>query len=499
MGERYNPAELEELKRMAEYETVIGLEVHVQLNTESKLFCSCSTKFGAEANTQVCPVCLGQPGVLPVLNQDAFEKSIKAALALDCDIAPQTKFDRKNYYYPDLPKNYQISQYDIPLSHGGSITFDVNGAQKTVRITRAHLEEDAGKLLHDDPHGGSGSLVDLNRTGTPLLEIVTEPDLSSAEEAVAYLAVLKQLLRYLDVSDCEMQEGSLRCEPNVSIRPKGQEKLGTKTEIKNLNSFKHVAAAIKYEVKRQAKLLEEGERVRQETMLWNVDAERTEAMRSKEEAQDYRYFPEPDLPPFTVSKEDVARIRATLPELPRARRARFQKELGLDAKAAAVLTAEKPVADYYEAVVAAGAPATEAGKWVVNDCLREREERDLDFADFPVPPSEVAAVINLVRKKTINNSIARQKLIPAMFETGKGAAQLVKELNLAQVTDAGAIEGAVAAAIEKNPKALEDYRKGKKTAVTFLIGQVMRETRGKANAGVVRELLEKKLDELCGG
>jgi len=380
----------EEPEKMAEYEAVIGLEVHVQLNTASKLFCSCSTKFGAEANTQVCPVCLGQPGVLPVLNKDAFEKSIKAALALDCDIAPRTKFDRKNYYYPDLPKNYQISQYDVPLSHGGHITFDVDGVEKTVRITRAHLEEDAGKLLHEDPRGGGGSLVDLNRTGTPLLEIVTEPDMRGAGEAVAYLTALKQLLKYLDVSDCEMQEGSLRCEPNVSIRPRGATELGTKTEIKNLNSFKHVAAAIKYEIKRQARLLEEGEKVRQETMLWDVERERTEPMRSKEEAQDYRYFPEPDLPPFTVTKEDVERIRATLPELPRKRRERFEKDLGLDAKAAAVLTAEKPVADYYEAVrggvigMGLGLSETEvstsSGNWVINDCLREREERDLDLS-----------------------------------------------------------------------------------------------------------------------
>ncbi|MHC4916039.1 MAG: Asp-tRNA(Asn)/Glu-tRNA(Gln) amidotransferase subunit GatB [Planctomycetota bacterium] len=482
---------------MTDYEVVIGLEVHVQLNTESKLFCSCSTRFGAEPNTQVCPVCLGLPGVLPVLNRDAFEKSIRAALALGCEIAGETKFDRKNYYYPDLPKNYQISQYDVPLSSGGEITFDVDGVEKTVRITRAHLEEDAGKLLHEE--GAGGSLVDLNRTGTPLLEIVTEPDMRSPEEAVGYLTALKQLLKYLEVSDCEMQEGSLRCEPNVSIRPRGESELGTKTEIKNLNSFKHVAAALKHEVRRQGRLLDKGKPVRQETMLWDVEREVTRSMRSKEEAQDYRYFPEPDLPPFTVSREWVDELRAGLPELPRARRRRFEAELGLDAYTADVLTAEKPVADYCEAIVAAGAPAGEAAKWVVNDCMREREERGLDFADFPVAPVEIAQVVKLVAAGTINASIARQKLIPAMFETGGGAAELVKKLGLAQVTDAGAIEGAVDAAIEKNPKALEDYRAGKKAAVQFLIGQVMRETRGKANAGVVRELLQKKLDELCAG
>jgi len=482
---------------MAKYEAVIGLEVHVQLNTRSKLFCSCSTEFGAEANTHVCPVCLGHPGTLPVLNRDAFEKSIRAALALGCEIPEQTKFDRKNYYYPDLPKNYQISQYDIPLSAGGRISFDVDGEEKTVRITRCHLEEDAGKLLHEDARGSDKSSVDLNRAGTPLLEIVTEPDITSAEEAVGYLTALKQLLKYLDVSDCEMQEGSMRCEPNISIRPAGEEKLGTKTEVKNLNSFKGVAGAVKYEIKRQGRLLDKGERVRQETMLWDVDKEVTRTMRSKEEAQDYRYFPEPDLPPFEIAREWVEELRSALPELPWVRRERFEKELGLDAYTAGVLTADKAVADYYEAVLAAGAPADEAAKFTINDLMREREERDLDFGDFPVAAEQVAGVIGLVAAKTINVSIARQKLIPAMFESGKGAEELVRELNLAQVTDGDAIGGAVDAAIEKNPKALEDYRAGKKNAVQFLIGQVMRETRGKANAGVVRELLAKKLDELC--
>jgi aspartyl-tRNA(Asn)/glutamyl-tRNA(Gln) amidotransferase subunit B len=446
---------------MAEYETVIGLEVHVQLNTRSKLFCSCSTAFGAEPNTQVCPVCLGLPGVLPVLNGEAFEKAIRTALALGCQISGETKFDRKNYYYPDLPKNYQISQYDIPLSRDGQITFDVDGAEKTVRITRAHLEEDAGKLLHEPPGGGGGSLVDLNRTGTPLLEIVTEPDMRSPAEAVGYLTALKQLLEYLDVSDCEMQEGSLRCEPNVSLRPRSESRLGTKTEIKNLNSFKHVAGALAYEIRRQARLLDRGERVRQETLLWDVEKEVTRSMRSKEEAQDYRYFPEPDLPPFTIPRERVEQLRASLPELPRARRARFEKKLGLEPYAAGVITAEKPVANYFEAAVAAGAPAAEAAKWVINDCLREREERGLDFADFPLAPEELAAVIGLVGKRTINSTIARQKLLPAMFETGRGAGDLVAELGLAQVTDSDAIAEAVAAAVAKNPKALEDYRKGK--------------------------------------
>ncbi len=481
---------------MAEYEAVIGLEVHVQLNTKSKLFCGCSTAFGAEANTQTCPVCLGLPGVLPVLNRAAFEKSVRAALALDCEIAPFTKFDRKNYYYPDLPKNYQISQYDLPLSRNGRLAFEVAGHEKSVRIRRAHLEEDAGKLLHEDPRGSGRSLVDLNRTGTPLLEIVTEPDLSSAEEAVAYLMALKQLLKYVDVSDCEMQEGSMRCEPNVSVRPKGAKELGVKTEIKNLNSFRNVAAAIEYEIERHIKLLEAGQRVRQETMLWDADRGATAPMRSKEEAQDYRYFPEPDLPPFTMTAEETGRLRATLPELPAARRARFETALGLDAYSAGVLTAERPVADWYESVLSAGAPAPEAAKWVINDCLREREDRKLDFADFPVKPAELAALIGLVEKKTINPTIARQKLLPAMFETKRGAAELVKELGLAQVTDAGAISAAVEAAIAKNPKALADYRGGKAEAVMFLVGQVMRETKGKANAGAVRELLEKRLAEL---
>jgi len=481
---------------MAEYEAVIGLEVHVQLNTKSKLFCGCSTEFGTDPNIQTCPVCLGLPGVLPVLNRAAFEKAVKAALALDCQIAPTTKFDRKNYYYPDLPKNYQISQYDTPLSRDGRLAFEVAGREKTVRIRRAHLEEDAGKLLHEDPRGSGKSLVDLNRTGTPLLEIVTEPDLASAEEAISYLTALKQILKYIDVSDCEMQEGSLRCEPNVSVRPKGARELGVKTEIKNLNSFKNVAAAIEFEIARHVRTLQGGGRIHQETMLWDVERQATAPMRSKEEAQDYRYFPEPDLPPFTMTEPDVARLRAELPELPRARRARFEKALALDAYSAGVLTAEKPVADYYEAVIAAGAAAAEAAKWVINDCLRARDDLHLDFADFPVKPAELAALIGLVGKRTINATIARQKLLPAMFETGKGAAELVSELGLVQVTDAGAIAAAVEAAIAKNPKALADYRGGKPTAITFLIGQVMRESKGQANAAVVRELLEKRLAEL---
>jgi aspartyl-tRNA(Asn)/glutamyl-tRNA(Gln) amidotransferase subunit B len=351
--------------------------------------------------------------------------------------------------------------------------------------------------------------VDLNRTGTPLLEIVTEPDLASAEEAIAYLTALKQILKYIEVSDCEMQEGSLRCEPNISVRKKGQKELGVKTEIKNLNSFKNVAAALEYEIRRHIQVLEGGGRIRQETMLWDADKNATAPMRSKEEAQDYRYFPEPDLPPFAMTEKDVARLRAELPELPRARRERFRKALGLDAYSAGVLTAEKPAADYYEAALAAGAPPAEAAKWVINDCLREREERELDFADFPVKPQELAAVIKLVEQKTINPTIARQKLLPAMFDTRKGAAEpfdkltalsrvegLVKELGLAQVTDTGAIAAAVDAAIQKNPKALADYKGGKPAAITFLIGQVMKESRGKANAQVVRELLEKRLAEL---
>jgi aspartyl-tRNA(Asn)/glutamyl-tRNA(Gln) amidotransferase subunit B len=493
---------------MGEYETVIGLEVHVQLLTQSKLFCGCSTAFGSEANSQTCPVCLGHPGVLPVLNRVAFELGVRAAVALECTVAGSTKFDRKNYYYPDLPKNYQISQYDIPLARDGTLAFEIEGGIKTVRIRRAHLEEDAGKLLHEDPRGSGRSLVDLNRTGTPLLEIVTEPDLASPAEAVAYLAALKQLLEYIGVSDCEMQEGSMRCEPNVSVRPRGVQELGVKTEIKNLNSLKNVAAALEYEIRRHTALLKRGERVRQETMLWDAERGVTRSMRSKEEAQDYRYFPEPDLPPFTIERVWVDRLRSGLPELPRARRQRFETGLGLDAYSAGVLTAEKSVADYYEAVLAAGAPGAEAAKWVINDCLREREERGLDFASFPVKPAELAAVIGLVEKKTINPTIARQKLLPAMFETGRSAAEppdkltalsavegLVRELGLAQVTDAGAIETAVVSAIEKNPKALADYRSGRPAALTFLIGQVMKETRGKANAQAVRGLLEKHLAE----
>jgi len=411
----------------AEYETVVGIEVHVQLATRSKLFCSCPTEFGAPANTQVCEVCLGLPGVLPVLNRRAFELAIRAALALDCRITPTTKFDRKNYYYPDLPKNYQTSQYDVPLSSGGQLEFEYEGKLRRVRIHRAHLEEDAGKLLHDESGRGHDSRVDLNRSGVPLLEIVTEPDIHSPEEAGACLAALRQRLCYAGVSTCNMQEGSMRCEPNISVRPAGATELGTKTEVKNLNSFRAVVAALKYERDRQIRLVSSGGKVVQETMLWDPEKGETRAMRSKEAAHDYRYFPEPDLPPFTATEEMIASARAFLGERPLERRRRFREKLGLDEYSAGVLTAGKDVADFFEALLAAGIEVRDAANWVREECLRACNERSCRLDELGLTPQGLAGLIRMVKSGAINRNVARESVFPEMLATGKPAEEIVLE------------------------------------------------------------------------
>jgi len=476
-----------------EWETVIGCEVHVHLATRTKMFCACANAFGAEANTQVCPVCSGMPGVLPVVNEEAFRLGVRAALALGCSVAGRTRFDRKSYYYPDLPKNYQISQYDNPLAEHGAVEFEVGGQTRRVRITRAHLEEDAGKLLHPEGERAE-SAVDLNRAGVPLLEIVTEPELRSPEEAVAYLQALQQILRYIGASEAQMQEGSMRCEPNISIRPAGSETLGTKTEVKNLNSFKAVGAALEYEVKRQQEVLESGGAVEQATMLWDEEKRVTRTMRTKEEAQDYRYFPEPDLPFFTIARELVAEIEKELPELPRARRTRFAESLGLSEYDAGVLTADKAMADYYEDILKSGAPAKEAANWVINDVMRVLGEEGIGVDALKVRPAHLAELVALVADSTINATIARQEVFPEMVKTGESPRAIVKTKNLAQVTDTGFIDKIIEEAIAANPKPLADYKGGKKTAFGFFIGQVMRAAKGKANPQVVRERLGKRLD-----
>jgi len=479
------------------YEAVIGLEVHTELRTTTKIFCSCKTSFGAAPNTNVCPVCLGLPGVLPVLNKKVLEFAVRAGLALNCDICRFSKFDRKNYYYPDLPKNFQTSQYDLPICGPGHLDIEVGGEKKRIRITRAHMEEDAGKLVH---HGKSitdsdYSLVDYNRTGTPLLEIVSEPDMRSAKEAVAYMEKLRAILQYVGISDCRMEEGSLRCDANVSVRPVGQKELGTKTEIKNINSFRGVEKAIEYEALRQAELLEEGGKVVQETRTWDEKAGVTKSMRSKEEANDYRYFPEPDLVPFTVSEEYIEEIRKSLPELPDARKERYMKEYGLSSEDAQTVTNDKDRADYFEAMVAAGADPKAAVNWIMGDLAAQLSQAGLEIAQAPVSANNLAGLLALVDKGDISGKIAK-KVFAEMWNNGGTAEEIVKAQGLVQISDTGALEEIVTRVIAANPQSVEDFKAGKKKAMGFLMGQIMKETKGQANPKAVSGLLAKKLAEL---
>lgn len=470
-----------------DYETVIGLEVHVQLNTASKIFCSCATSYGAGANTQTCPVCLGLPGVLPVLNEEALKKGIKAGLALNGEIAHYSKFDRKNYFYPDLPKAYQISQFDRPVSQKGFIEITVDDATRKIGITRLHLEEDAGKSIHGDPH----SQVDLNRTGIPLAEIVSEPDMRSGDEAYAYLQKLKSIMKYIDVSDVNMEEGSLRCDVNISIRPRGQEELGEKVEIKNLNSFRSVKAAIAFEEKRQKEALEYGEEIRQETRLWDADRGETYSMRSKEDAHDYRYFPDPDLPPIIIDDTYIEELRKELPELPDEKRVRFVKDFGLRPYDAEVLTSVRQLADYFEKTVSAGADAKSASNWIQSELMGRIDDPE-SIDTFPVTPEGLAELIGLIEDSTISGKIAKG-LLRDMIDTGKKAAALVEEQGLRQVTDTGAIERMVDEVLQANPQSVEDYRNGTEKALKFLVGQVMKASKGKANPQMVNEILLSKL------
>ncbi len=489
------------------YEPVIGLEVHVQLKTKSKLFCSCSTEFGAEGNKHTCPVCLGWPGSLPVLNEAALKLGIRVGLALNCKVAERLKFDRKNYFYPDLPKAYQISQFDMPVNGRGWLDIETKALTpalsqgerekgegalrvKRVGITRAHLEEDAGKLLHEGIM--DGSLVDYNRGGIPLLEIVSEPDLRSPQEAYDYLTALKAILQYVEVSDCDMEKGSLRCDANVSVRPVSQEKFGTKVEIKNLNSFKMVQKAIQYEIERQTEACQNGETIVQETRLWNDAKGTTFSMRSKEEAHDYRYFPEPDLVPFTLSRETVEEIRKALPELPLERAKRFIKEFGIPEYDAYVLVQEKKLAAYFESCIREGATPKLASNWIQNELLALLNEKNIAIDECLVSPHSLAGLIRLVEKGILSGKNAKE-VLREMAVSGKAADAIVKEKGLTQVSDTGLIEKAVEKAIAANPTAVAEFKAGKQKALGALVGAVMKETGGKANPQLANEILLKKL------
>lgn len=474
------------------YEPIIGMEVHVELSTKSKVFCGCSTNFHAPANTNVCPVCLGMPGVLPVINKRAVEMSVMVGLALNCTISRWSKMDRKNYFYPDLAKNYQISQYDLPLCHDGFINIKVNGTSKRIGITRAHLEEDTARNTHTIGGGDSG--VDFNRCGVTLLEIVTEPDIRGADEAFAYLTELKQLLRYLDVSDCNMEEGSLRAEANISIRPAGTESFGTKTEVKNVASFSGIQKAIEFEIARQAKLIDEGGKVVQETRGWDADRGITFSQRAKESAHDYRYFPDPDLVPIVVDEAWEGRIRESLPELPQARRARFESGYGLSAYDAGVLTAEKEMADYYEAVVKQGCAPKQAANWISVELQALLTEHKQELTASKVTANRLAAMLKLIEDGTISGKIAKEVLLD-IFESGKEPKAIVEEKGLVQISDTSAIEAAAREVVAANPGPVAEFRSGKEKTFGFLVGQLMKATKGKANPQMANEVLRKVLKE----
>ena len=473
-----------------EYESVIGLEVHVEIGTKSKLFCACKNDFHAPPNTLVCPVCLGMPGALPVMNEEMINASIKVGLALNCTISRWSKMDRKNYFYPDQAKNYQISQYDLPLSHDGYLDFELDGDTRRVRITRAHVEEDTARNVHTIGTAESG--VDFNRAGVPLLEIVTEPDLRGAEETHAFLSALKRLLEYLGVSDCNMEEGSLRAEPNISIRPKGRSELGVKTEIKNVASFTGVQKAIEFEIKRQRKVIEDGGVVIQETRGWDADRGVTLAQRSKESAHDYRYFPEPDLVPIVVDEAWERRIRDSLPELPRARRMRIEREHGLSEYDSGVITMTKSMADYFEETVAAGAAPKQAANWIQGDLRALLTDADTTLDTAKVRPHQLAELIRLIADNTISGKIAKA-LLPDMLETGRDPAVLVEEKGLVQISGKDELEALLEEVISNNPGPVSDFKAGKKKAMGFLVGQMMKATKGQGNPKVVNDLLIERL------
>lgn len=478
---------------LTKYEPVIGLEVHVQLGTKTKIFCSCPVEFGSAPNTHVCPVCLGLPGALPVLSRPAVELAIAAGIALHCTINPFSRLARKNYFYPDLPKGYQISQYDQPLAEHGYLDIVAAAGKKRIGVTRVHMEDDAGKSLHDGfKDSDRFTYVDLNRSGTPLIEIVSEPDMRSPDEAYNYLTEIKQVLQYIGVSDCDMEKGQLRCDANVSVRLRGAEKFGTKAEVKNLNSFRYLKMALEYEIERQVELLESGGKVIQETRLYNVELAKTIGMRSKEQAHDYRYFPEPDLVPVRVSEHWLNEVKHRLPELPAERRERFVQEYGLREYDAQVLTLERETGDYFEAVAKIGGDGRTAANWVTGDLMGLLKAAGKGIQESPVPARHLGELVALIAKGELSGKLAKE-ILPKMFETGEAPSVIAEREGLKQISDSGALDKIIEEVLAANPKQVEQYRSGKTAVIGFLVGQVMKASRGQANPAAVNEALKKKL------
>ncbi len=476
-----------------EYEPVIGLEVHAQLLTQSKIFCSCSTRFGEEPNTLTCPVCTGSPGSLPVLNKKVVEYTLRAALATHCRIASYSLFARKNYFYPDLPKGYQISQYELPLTVAGYIDIQIDSQKKRIGIIRIHMEEDAGKLLHDlSTESGARSYVDFNRTGVPLIEIVSAPDIRTPEEAASYLRKLRAILMFLDICDGNMEEGSFRCDANISLRPKGREALGVKTELKNMNSFRNVQRALDFEIRRQTALLDQGEKIVQETRLWDTAIGVTSSMRSKEEAHDYRYFPDPDLVPLVIDSQWIEEIRASLPELPESKKERFIREYGIPEYDAEVLTTSKPLANYYEVCLRHYPKPKIVSNWIMSELLRELKKDEREIEECPVPALHLSELLKLIAEGTISGKIAKS-VFEEMYRSGKRAEEIILAEGWVQVSDAAELEKIVEQVLVTNSKEVEAYRKGKEKLFGFFVGQVMKATQGKANPQMVNEILKKKL------